>query len=50
MVHLLLYDLPADRTYRVIFMRRKLEEVVRSRGRMLERRGTRGAAHQANPR
>ncbi len=43
MVHLLLYDLPADRAYRVIFMRRKLEEVVRSQGRMLERRGTRGA-------
>ena len=50
MVHLLLYDLPADRDYQVIFMRRKLEEVVRSQGRMLERRGTRGAAHPANPR
>jgi len=43
MVHLLLYDLPADRDYQVIFMRRKLEEVVRSQGRMLERRGTSGA-------
>ncbi len=43
MVHLLLYDLPAERAYRVIFMRRNLEEVVRSQGRMLKRRGTRGA-------
>ena len=43
LVHLLLYDLPPDRSYRVIFMRRRLSEVVRSQGVMLERRGTRGA-------
>lgn len=43
MVHLLLYDLPADRSYRVVFMRRDLGEVVRSQGVMLGRRGTSGA-------
>ncbi len=43
LVHLLLYDLPPDHSYRVIFMRRRLSEVVRSQGVMLERRGTRGA-------
>jgi len=44
MVHLLLYDLPADRSYRVIFMRRDLGEVVRSQALMLRRRGTDGAS------
>jgi len=39
MVHLLLLDLPLDRTYHVVFMRRKLEEVVRSQNVMLERKG-----------
>ena len=39
MVHLLLLDLPNDRTYRVVFMRRKLEEVVASQNVMLERKG-----------
>jgi hypothetical protein len=39
MVHLLLLDLPKDREYRVVFMRRKLEEVVRSQNVMLERKG-----------
>ncbi len=43
MVHLLLYDLPSDHQYRVVFMRRDLREVVRSQGIMLERRGTDGA-------
>ncbi len=43
MVHLLLYDLPADRSYRVVFMRRDLREVVRSQSVMLARRGTEGA-------
>ncbi len=43
MVHLLLYDLPSDHQYRVVFMRRDLREVVRSQGVMLERRGTDGA-------
>lgn len=39
MVHLLLLDLPADRQYRVVFMKRKLEEVVASQNVMLERKG-----------
>ncbi len=43
MVHLLLYDLPDGRRYRVVFMTRNLEEVVRSQAVMLERRGTMGA-------
>ncbi len=43
MVHLLLYDLPSDHEYRVVFMCRDLREVVRSQGVMLERRGTDGA-------
>ena len=37
MVYRLLYDLPAEYDYRVIFMRRKLEEVVASQNVMLER-------------
>jgi len=39
MVYRLLYDLPADRHYRVIFMERNLEEVVASQDVMLSRRG-----------
>jgi len=39
MVYRLLYDLPTDRTYRVLFMRRKLEEVLASQRVMLERHG-----------
>ncbi|RMH43218.1 MAG: sulfotransferase family protein [Deltaproteobacteria bacterium] len=35
----LLPHLPADRTYRVIFMRRRLDEVLASQRRMLQRRG-----------
>jgi len=35
----LLVHLPADRRYRVVFMRRDLDEVLRSQARMLERRG-----------
>lgn len=42
-VYLLLMDLPTDYTYRVIFMRRNIEEVVRSQQTMLARRGTKGA-------
>lgn len=44
MVHLLLLDLPADYEYRVVFMRRKLEEVLKSQAVMLERQGKKGAA------
>jgi hypothetical protein len=39
MVYRLLYDLPADRSYKVLFMRRKLEEVLASQKVMLERHG-----------
>ena len=39
MVHLLLLDLPTDREYHVVFMKRKLEEVIRSQNVMLERKG-----------
>lgn len=44
MVHLLLYDLPPTRSYRVVFMKRTLGEVVRSQTVMLSRRGTAGAS------
>ncbi|MBN8644998.1 MAG: sulfotransferase [Planctomycetes bacterium] len=49
MVHLLLLDLPTALPsgiggYRVVFMRRHLEEVVRSQATMLERSGKSGAA------
>ncbi|MBI4718226.1 MAG: sulfotransferase family protein [Planctomycetes bacterium] len=37
MVHLLLLDLPTDREYRVVFMRRELREVIKSQNVMLER-------------
>ena len=43
-IHMLLAELPPDREYRVIFMRRNLEEVVRSQAKMLEGAGKRGAA------
>lgn len=39
MVYRLLYDLPADRSYRVIFMRRNLDEVLASQKKMLARDG-----------
>jgi hypothetical protein len=39
MVYRLLYDLPKDRSYRVLFMKRKLEEVLASQRTMLERKG-----------
>lgn len=39
MAHLLLHDLPRDRQYDVIFMRRSLEEVVRSQNALLARTG-----------
>ena len=44
MVHLLLYDLPPDRFYRVLFMQRDLREVVQSQSAMLERLGRKGAS------
>jgi hypothetical protein len=42
MVHVLLLDLPLNREYRVVFMRRHLDEVVKSQNIMLERKGKEG--------
>ncbi len=42
MVYRLLYDLPAEYQYRVLFMRRKLEEVIKSQEIMLQRSGKSG--------
>jgi hypothetical protein len=39
MVYRLLYDLPAGHQYRIVFMRRRLEEVIASQDVMLSRRG-----------
>jgi len=47
MVYRLLYDLPADRTYRVLFMRRKLDEVLASQRVMLERHGVADTVSEA---
>ncbi|AQT69020.1 hypothetical protein STSP2_02198 [Anaerohalosphaera lusitana] len=42
MIYRLLYDLPEDRNYHVIFMDRPLEEVIASQKKMLERLGKKG--------
>ncbi len=42
-IYLLLKDLPADYEYRLVFMRRNVDEVVRSQQAMLARRGEKGA-------
>ena len=42
-IHALLYDLPLDRRYDVIMMRRSMTEVVASQRKMIERRKTEGA-------
>jgi hypothetical protein len=39
MVSMLLYDLPPDKTYRIIFMKRNIEEILASQRKMLQRRG-----------
>jgi len=39
MVSQLLYDLPSDRNYKVIFMKRKMNEILASQSKMLERMG-----------
>jgi hypothetical protein len=44
MVFRLLYDLPADRQYRVVFTQRKLDEVLASQRAMLQRQGKQGAS------
>lgn len=38
MVSTLLYELPQDRTYQVIFMRRQMDEILASQTKMLKRR------------
>ena len=43
-IHLLLMELPSDHEYRVIFLRRNLNEVVQSQAVMLQRSGRKGAA------
>jgi hypothetical protein len=44
LVYRLLYDLPADHQYRVVFMRRNLNEVIASQNTMLERQGKSGGS------
>ncbi len=44
LVHLLLYDLPGDRACRVVFMRRKMQQVLASQQTMLERQSRQGSA------
>ena len=44
MVYRLLYDLPDGYVYRVLFMRRRMEEVLASQKKMLERKGEPGDA------
>lgn len=46
-IYLLLYDLPTDFSYRVIFMRRNLAEVAASQAAMLQRRGEPGVSQNA---
>lgn len=43
-IHMLLADLPAKHHYKVIFMRRDLNEVLASQRKMLDRSGKKGAA------
>ena len=43
-ISFLLQDLPLDLNYDVIFIRRNLDEVLRSQNRMLERKGAAGGA------
>lgn len=43
-IHLLLMNLPTDQPYRVIFMNRDLQEVVKSQRAMLKQQGQTGAA------
>lgn len=47
MVYRLLYDLPKDRAYRVLFMRRNLDEVLASQKVMLERHGAADSVSEA---
>jgi hypothetical protein len=47
MVYRLLYDLPADRGYRVLFMRRDLDEILASQNVMLQRHGAADGVNEA---
>jgi hypothetical protein len=42
MVHLLLYELPPDRQYHVVYTERRIDEVIASQNKMLERMGKAG--------
>ena len=44
LISFLLQDLPLDLNYQVLFMRRNLDEVLRSQNKMLERKGATGMA------
>ena len=44
MVYRLLYDLPGTHQYRVVFMKRRLEEVIASQNVMLDRQGKTGGS------
>jgi hypothetical protein len=46
MISQLLYDLPATEQYRIIFMERDMDEMLRSQDKMLERFGRKGAPHE----
>src|SRR5260370_23445370 len=46
MISQLLYDLPPTEHYRVIFMERDMDEMLRSQDKMLERLGRKGAPHE----
>lgn len=43
LIYMLLYDLPPDYEYRVVFMNRNLDEVLASQRTMLDRRSEKGA-------
>jgi len=43
-IHMLLTNLPDDYQYKIVFMRRALEEVLASQRKMLDRSGKKGAA------
>jgi hypothetical protein len=45
MISQLLYDLPPTERYRIIFMERDMDEMLRSQDKMLERLGRKGAPH-----
>ena len=44
----LLFDLPLDKHYKVVFMRRHMPEILASQRQMIERRGTKGASLAAD--